>query len=134
MKSWYWLVALGLFLAASSSMAGDAAKPAAGTTTVQTMMRQKLSAAQALLEGVAREDLAKVMAEAKLLGEISKAASWHKPDSVEFQQYAKSFQNSAEFLEVMAREKNLEGVAMGYVRINLDCMQCHNFVRAGRKR
>jgi cytochrome c556 len=103
-------------------------------STTNDLMRQKLQTMHQLLEGLVLEDYTVIEKSASMLANISKASTWHKTDNEEFQLYAKSFQNSAIFLQEMARKKNLEGIAMGYIRVNLDCMQCHNFVRTGRKK
>lgn len=106
---------------------------AAAETTVQILMREKLESAHAILDGLALEDFAKIEIHAERLKNISRATTWYRADTPDFQTHAKSFQNSAEFLVEQAHAKNLEGVAMGYIRITLDCMQCHNAVRAAAK-
>src|SRR4051794_36114823 len=105
-----------------------AATGSAADTTVQTLMREKLESAHAILDAIALEDYAKIETHAERLANISRATTWYKGDVPEFQHYAKSFQNSAEFLKEQAKAKNLEGTAMGYIRITLDCMQCHDKV------
>lgn len=103
-------------------------------STVQVLMQQKLESAHGLLEGIVREDFALIQTHADQLKNISKATTWHKPDSGLFLSYAKSFQNAADYMVEQTKVKNLEGVAMGYVRITMECMQCHNYVRAGRSK
>lgn len=118
-------------LLASSAAFVLAAGPA---NTTQVLMREKLEATHGLLEGLVKEDFAKIETHAQKLANISHATEWHKLDDADFLHYAKSFQNSADFLVQEAKKKSVEGVSMGYVRVTLDCMQCHNFVRAGRKK
>ena len=67
-----------------------------------------------------------------MLAEVSRATTWHKGSDAEFMQYAKNFQTSATFLAEQAHKKNLEGASIGYIRVVMDCLSCHNFVRAGR--
>lgn len=107
------------------------AAPSSPSTT-QVLMRQKLEATHGLLEGIVREDFTMIQKHAETLDNISKATTWHKQDDQSFLVRAKTFQNSVTFLSEQARAKNLEGVAIGYMRVTLDCMQCHNFVREGR--
>ena len=102
-------------------------------STVQVLMRQKLESAHAILDGLALEDYQSIATHAERLRNISRATTWHKGDIPEFQHFAKSFQNSADYLAEQAKAKNLDGIAMGYVRITLDCMQCHHAVRSGIK-
>jgi hypothetical protein len=103
-------------------------------STVQMLMHQKLESAHGLLEGIVKEDFDLIALHAERLKNISKATGWHKPEDEKFLSYARSFQNAAEYLSEQSSNKNLDGVAMGHVRITLECMQCHNFVRAGRQR
>lgn len=109
------------------------AAPASPNTT-QVLMRQKLEATHGLLEGIVREDFVAIQKNAESLENISKATTWHRQDDQAFLSRAKTFQNSAVFLAEQARAKSLEGVAIGYMRVTLDCMQCHNFVREGRSK
>jgi hypothetical protein len=104
------------------------------STTVQELMKGKLFAMNIILKGVVTEDFPLIQEQAQILYEISKATTWHKTDSELFLSYAKSFQNSAEFMVEQAKAKSLEGVAMGNIRLTLSCMECHNFVRYGRSK
>ena len=98
-------------------------------------MRDKLTAAHGLLEALATEDYAKLEHFSGLLYDLSKASSWSKADSPDFQYYSKSFQNAAAYVKDQAKAHNLEGVTVGYVRVSLECVQCHKFVRSqGQKR
>ncbi len=97
--------------------------------TTQMLMKQKLAAAQGLLEGLVREDYDSMKKNADLLKSISKVSTWHKSDSEIFMNYARSFQNAADFLVTNAEAKNLEGISLGYVRVTLECVQCHTHVR-----
>ena len=97
--------------------------------TTQMLMKQKLAAAHGLLDGIIREDYESVKKNADLLKSMSKASTWHKSDSDVFLSYARSFQNAADFLVVNAQNKNREGITLGYVRVTLECVQCHNQVR-----
>jgi hypothetical protein len=109
-----------------------AGEPAKAKSTIQALMRSKLDSTHGLLEGVVHEDFEQVAKYASTLLDIGRATTWYQKDSPDFLHYAKSFENSSAFLLEQARAKNLEGVAMGYIRVTLDCMQCHRVVRAGR--
>ena len=97
--------------------------------TTQMLMKQKLAAAHGLLDGIVREDYESLKKNANLLKSISKASTWHRSDSEVFLNYARSFQNATDYLVTNAESKNLEGIALGYVRVTLECVQCHNHVR-----
>jgi len=101
--------------------------------TTQMLMKQKSSAAHGLLDGIVQNDFAALAKHADMLKSISKASTWHTSDSEVFLGFARSFQNAADFLVANAKEKNQDGVALGYVRITLECMQCHKHVRDSKK-
>ncbi len=108
------------------------ARAASSITTTQVLMRQKLESAHGILDALALEDFGKIEHHAKLLVDVSRATTWQKATDPDFMHYAKNFQASADFLAEQARKKNLEGVSMGYIRVVMDCLQCHTFVRSGR--
>ena len=102
-------------------------------TSVKVLMRQKLEGAHGVLEALPLADFGKIEHFAEQLRNVSRATSWHRPDSEEFQLFAKSFQNSADFLAERAKEKDLEGVSMGYIRLTLDCLRCHDALRPAKR-
>lgn len=106
---------------------------AIGQTSTQMLMREKLESAHGILDALALEDFPKIEVYAKRLKDIGRATTWHAAGIKDFDQYAKSFQRSSEFLAEQAHDKNIEGVAIGYIRITFDCMQCHRVVRAKKR-
>ncbi len=99
-------------------------------TSVQALMRDKLESAHGVLDAIALGDFGKIETFAGRLKDVSKVTTWYRQDSEDFLLFAKSFQNSAAFLAERAKAKDSEGVAMGYVRLTLDCIRCHEVVRA----
>lgn len=118
---------------ATNGRAESKAKPSPAPTSIKALMHEKLESAHGILEGLVMEDFTKIEHFAAQLHDISRATTWQKPDDAEFLRYAKNFQGSADYLVEQARKKNLDGVAIGHIRVTMDCMQCHNFVRAGRQ-
>jgi cytochrome c556 len=117
------LILLGtLLVRPESALAAD--------SNVKVLMRDKLTAAHGLLDALALEDYTKLEHFAGLLADLGKATSWSKADSPDFQYYSKSFQNAALYIKEQAKAHNLEGVTVGYVRLSLECVQCHKFVRS----
>jgi len=92
-------------------------------------MLEKLQTAQAMMGDLARSDVKALIANGEKLCMISQASEWHKTSDSEFMHQAKSFQNSVDFLLENAKANNQDGMAMGWVRITLDCMQCHHKAR-----
>jgi hypothetical protein len=108
--------------------------PASADDTVQVLMRDKLEATHGILDAIAVADYAKIEKFASRLQMIGRATTWYRQESPDFLLFAKSFENTAVFLEKQAKNKDNEGVAMGYIRLTLDCIRCHNVVRALPKR
>jgi hypothetical protein len=109
---------------------GDKKEPP--PTSNQLLMRDKLTYAKDVLDGLSLENYGKVAASAELMRMISKAASWHVLDSDEYTQLSKNFQEQAADLERHAKEKNLDAASLDYMRISLTCIQCHKYVRGVR--
>lgn len=116
------------------SFAAEKGKTPVKKKSTQVLMQQKLVHAQQILAGLVTENYAMIAKESENLMMVAKASSWHNPDSEDYQRYFGNFKESVAFLGESAKNKNHEGVAMGYIRLTLTCMQCHNFVREGRKR
>lgn len=124
------VLSLGSFMTSLSAPRANAAE--GKTNTLQVLMRQKLESVHGVLDALALEDYAKIEHYAVLLSEVGKATTWQKASDPDFMRHAKNFQASATFLAEQAHKKNLEGVSMGYIRVVMDCLSCHNSVRAGR--
>lgn len=96
------------------------------------LMRRKLDAARKVLEGVALEDFETIGKGARELKEISANSAWNVfPDS-DYVHYSRDFRATCDELERQARDRNLDGAALSYVRLTMTCVQCHKFVRLKR--
>jgi hypothetical protein len=116
----------------AEAASGDDQKPKQVVTSNQVMMREKLAAANKVLEGLAVEDFPKVAASAERLRIISRAASWHVIDSEEYARYSKNFQLEASDLKRHAEQKNLDAATMDYLKLTMTCVECHKHLRARR--
>ena len=115
---------------AATAYAADLSEEALkGKTTVQVMMQNKINATNELFEALINKDYGTVEHKAKILGTISTATTWHRPNDPEFKHYAKSFQESIDSMLENVKQRNYEGMAMSYFRLTLSCMYCHNNVR-----
>ncbi|CAN5339369.1 hypothetical protein BH10PLA2_BH10PLA2_05080 [soil metagenome] len=101
-------------------------------TSNQVMMREKLVAANKVLEGLSVEDFPKIAENAERLRIISRAASWHVIDSEEYARYSKNFQMEASDLKRHAEQKNLDAATLDYVRLTMTCVECHKHLREKR--
>lgn len=119
------LLAVGGWVA---SLCGHAADP----PDVNGLMRKKLQAAQKVLEGIAVTDYDLIGKHAQDLILISKAAEWKVLATPEYELYSSDLRRAAQAIAKSAKEKNIDGAALGYVDLTLACVKCHKHVREVR--
>jgi hypothetical protein len=97
-------------------------------------MRLKLDYAKGLLEGLTMERMDDIAKNARLLKEMSAAAQWEVPTvpSAEYNTLTGEFQRIADELGRQAKAKNLDGATLAYVRLTVNCVECHKVVRKTR--
>lgn len=120
--------ALLLGLPTSSGHGGQAKKD----DKVPSLMKQKLTAAQKVLEGIAMNDFEKIGKEAGELIDISKRAEWKILSTPQYELFSNDFRRIADSLTKSAREKTIDGAALNYVDLTLACVKCHKYVRETR--
>lgn len=108
---------------------GDKKPPSRST---QALMQDKLGYAHKVLEGIVIEDFDKITSNARLLGLVGRAASWHVIDSPQYDRYLKNFQECVAEIERQGKLKNLDSAALNYVQMTMTCVDCHKHVRAVR--
>jgi hypothetical protein len=97
------------------------------------IMRQKLTYAQAILEGVTTEDYKKVTDSTEPLLALTNRAEWNAIDRPEYASFSIEFRRAVRALSNSALQRSPEGVAYNYVQMIMACVSCHRFVRAVRK-
>jgi hypothetical protein len=94
------------------------------------LMVLKLKESQALLEGLALNDPAKVQKSAEELLRISKEAQFRKAvATAKYEYHAMTFQKAAETVIEKAKAKNIDGATLGYLDMTLTCVRCHQYTR-----
>ncbi|WP_435011490.1 hypothetical protein P12x_002802 [Tundrisphaera lichenicola] len=118
---------MGLGMAASGALAQQKTPP-----TRSEFMRAKLEFSGKVLEGLTVEDYAMIEKGAKALKKLSQAAEWEVPTipSVpEYLVYTNEFQRLADEIAQKARDKNLDGATLAYVKLTMSCVHCHKYIR-----
>jgi hypothetical protein len=92
-------------------------------------MHRKLEHSQKVLEGIVVEDFDLIEKNARTLNLLSQAAEWQVLPSAEYRRHSEEFRRTTESLVKAAREKNLDGAALAYVQLTLNCVNCHKYVR-----
>lgn len=101
-------------------------------SNVAGFMRAKLASSQSVLEGLVIEDFEKVREGAQKMVVMSKAADWQVVQGPVYAQYSGEFRRLAQQLVTMAKAKNLDGAALSYMQLTMNCISCHNFVRSSK--
>jgi hypothetical protein len=117
------VAAAGLSLLAS----GQQTEQPAG---VRMFMRGKLNHSQRVLEGLVSEDFESILQHAERLKLLSHEATWQVIQTAEYRQQSEEFRRAADELMTAAKSRNIDGVALAYVGLTLNCVRCHKYVRA----
>ncbi len=96
------------------------------------IMRKKLEHAQKVLEGIAVKDFDLIGKHADELIILSKKAEWQILKTPDYVMQSDEFRRNAATLVNTAKEKNLDGAALAYVQMTMNCVTCHKYVREVR--
>ena len=92
-------------------------------------MQLKLRNAEQVLEGIALADFDRIEGGAESLIRLSKKADFQMGAVPGYEQHSRAFREAAEELLTHAKAKNLDGAALSYVRLTLNCVSCHKELR-----
>jgi hypothetical protein len=95
-------------------------------------MRQKLDHSQKVLEGLTLENYALVAENARALKELSEDARWRVSPNINYLRLSAEFQDLAQEVAEKAKQKNLDGATLAYVRMTVNCVKCHEYTRENR--
>jgi hypothetical protein len=107
-------------------------EPRSGNKESSVFMALKLKAAQSALNGVVVGDLALLESSATELVMLSRKAEFQLQKTAEYANHSKAFEQNAKELLGAARSKNLDGAALAYVQLSLNCVNCHKYTRDAR--
>lgn len=94
------------------------------------LMLAKLKESQAVLEGIALGDFPKVEKASIALSRISQAAEFlNAGKSKEYELQINLFRRAADNLTKKAKERNLDGVVLGFQDMTMTCVKCHAHTR-----
>ncbi|MBC8353189.1 MAG: hypothetical protein H8E66_14425 [Planctomycetes bacterium] len=102
----------------------------AGPDKTKAIMHAKLEHSQALLEGLATEDFARLAKHASTLSLLSLETDWNVIQTAEYRRLSEDFRRNTTKLTDAAKDKNLDGATLAYVGVTLKCVECHKYVRS----
>ena len=116
---------------ASNTQAEDTAKkaPPKKSAVMHAFMEVKLTQAQGILEGLTVEDFELIEKNANAMYLLTKAEEWKSSKDAQFVEHSDEFARLTTKLAKYAIDKNLDGAALTYVQLTLNCIECHRFVR-----
>jgi hypothetical protein len=99
-------------------------------------MRMKLDFSKKVLEGLTLEDYDAIIKSAKALKRLSEAAEWEVPtipNASDYVVFTTEFQRLADEMAQKAKDKNIDGATLAYLRLTMNCVNCHKYVRQTTK-
>jgi hypothetical protein len=96
-------------------------------------MRGKLRHSKDILDGLAREDYAQIAKGAGALKAMRGSPEWaamSRPEAGRYRAYSLEFQELTERLLAKAEARNIDGAALAYVGLMMNCVNCHKELRS----
>ena len=95
----------------------------------QPFMRQKLTYAQGILEGITLEKFDLVLTNAAPLRDMSQTNAFLLLRNPDYLKRITAFQATVDGLTIAAKNKDLDGATKAYVRMTEGCVDCHKLFR-----
>jgi cytochrome c556 len=96
-------------------------------------MKRKLDYAREIVSGLAMEDYDRISHAARELALISQESIWNAVTTEPYLRESSNFRASAARLQEMAKAKNLDGSALAYFEVTLNCVRCHQYLRTAQR-
>jgi hypothetical protein len=122
-----WALALAILGATVAGVAAGQEKRSRGE-----FMRQKLEFSKNVLEGLSLEQFPAIEKNARALKKLSEAAEWEVPtipNATDYVALTTEFQRYADDLAKSAKQGNIDGATLAYLKLTMNCVQCHKYVR-----
>jgi hypothetical protein len=99
---------------------------------LKELMRHKLKQAQAVLEGLTLNNPKTVAVNARELRKVGEDSQWRVSPNITYIKHSEEFVRLADLLEQRAKENDLSGATLTYLRMTINCIECHKYVRDNR--
>jgi hypothetical protein len=118
-------------LAAAGLITGLRVAEAADQPT-RTVMQIKLGHAQAVLEGITKEDFPRIEVNAQKIVHLSQGTGWYARQTPEYELFTMEFRRHAQSLVKAAKDQNLDAATGAYMQMTVSCVACHKYMRGAR--
>jgi hypothetical protein len=125
-------IALGLAAIVLSAASRAAQEGVRRPHSRAEFMRLKLDYSKQVLEGLTLENYETISKNARALKRLSEAAEWEVPtipNATDYIVFTNEFQRLADELARNAKERNIDGATLTYLRLTMNCVNCHKYVR-----
>ena len=95
-------------------------------------MAQKLKHSQDLIAALAVEDFDRIADNARSLRKLDLETLWKVSPNLNYVKYSAELAVIADELARCAKDRDLNGATLAYVRMTINCVDCHKFVRDNR--
>jgi hypothetical protein len=99
---------------------------------IQQAMAEKLKQTHTIVTALAVEDFAQLGDAAQKLKQIGKDTLWKVSPNLTYVKYSAEFVSQADELGRRAKEGDLNGATLSYIRLTINCLECHKFARDNR--
>lgn len=123
-KLLYWFM-VTLFLAGGVFVMAQSRRE----RVVKEFMREKLELSQKVLEGITTENWDLVITKGTRLSAMTREADWRVFENPNYDQQSQLFRQQVDALVRAAKKKDIDGATLGYMRMTLNCVDCHKVVR-----
>ena len=96
----------------------------------------KLDYSKLVLEGLTLENFETISKNAKALKRLSEAAEWEVPtipNASDYLVFTSEFKRLADEMVQKAKDQNIDGATLAYLRLTMNCVNCHEYVRSVAK-
>ena len=100
---------------------------------MKLFMRAKLEHSQDVLEALTIEDFKGIQKAAQELSLLSRATQWQVLQTPEYATRSSEFRREVEGLRNAAEKENLDGATLAFVKVTMNCVECHKYVRGIRQ-
>lgn len=105
--------------------------PTPKKTARQHFMEGKLVITQEILRGVVLNDFERIQKNASALNVLTLAEEWGFSNSREYTRMSEDLRRISREMASAAKDKNIDGAALAYQRLTLNCVECHQALRKG---
>jgi hypothetical protein len=118
-------------LAVSVALCAFAAAPVQ-RPMLKTLMREKLTHVQKVLEGVVTSDWIGIATHTRELERITQDPMWAVLKYPEYSTYSAAFVRSIKDLQQAAADRDLDKAPQAYAALTLKCVECHRYLARAR--